>query len=65
MEKIYTIDDIYEIYKNEITEANKIKSKKLFHFEKEELLKERKKIMTIIQKNHCHRMWFCFILMNY
>jgi len=48
MEKIYTIDDIYEIYKNEITEANKIKSKKLFHFEEEELLKERKKIF---QKN--------------
>jgi hypothetical protein len=47
MEKIYTIDDIYEIYKIEITEVNKIKSKKLFNFEEDELLKERK---TIFQK---------------
>jgi hypothetical protein len=48
MEKIYTIDDIYNLYKIEITEVNKIKSKKLFNFEEDELLKERKKIF---QKN--------------
>jgi hypothetical protein len=42
MEKIYTIDDIYEIYKIEITEVNKIKCQKLLNFEEDELLKQRK-----------------------